>query len=82
MAQGKIHVRKGDKVMVLSGKDKGKKAKVISTLPGQGKVLVEGVCIVKKHSRPTRSMRQGGIREVEAPIHASKVMLVLNPYDC
>lgn len=76
MAQGKIHVRKGDKVLILSGKDKGKKAKIISALPREGKVIVEGVNIVKKHSRPTQAMPQGGIREAEAPLHASKVMLI------
>lgn len=72
----KIHVRKGDKVLVLSGKDKGKKGKVVSALPKENKVLVEGVNIIKKHARPTQKVPQGGIREIAAPIHLSKVMLI------
>ncbi|MDO9535438.1 MAG: 50S ribosomal protein L24 [Bacillota bacterium] len=72
----KFHVRKGDKVMVLSGKYKGKKGKVVSTLPKANKVLVEGINIIKKHARPTQKVPQGGIREIEAPMHLSKVMLI------
>ena len=72
----KFHVRKGDKVMVLSGKDKGKKGKVVSTLPKAKKVLVEGINIIKKHARPTQKVPQGGIRKIEAPMHLSKVMLI------
>ncbi len=76
MSTQKLHVRKGDRVLVLSGKDKGKKAKVISSIPGERKVLVEGVNIIKKHARPTQRVPQGGIREMEAPIPSSKVMLI------
>jgi large subunit ribosomal protein L24 len=72
----KMHIRKGDKIQVLSGKDKGKKGKVLSTVPRKKKVLVEGVNIIKKHAKPTQKIPQGGIREMEAPIDASNVMLI------
>lgn len=72
----KLHVRKGDKVKVLSGKDKGKKGKIIRTFPREKKVLVEGVNIIKKHARATQKVPQAGIREMEAPIYSSKVMLI------
>jgi large subunit ribosomal protein L24 len=71
----KLHVKKGDKVLVLSGKDKGKKGKVLTALPDEGKVFVEGVNIVKKHTRPAQRS-QGGIVEQEAAIQSSKVMVV------
>jgi len=70
----KLPVRRGDKVVVLSGKDKGKKGKVIATFPRQGRVKVEGVNIIKKHAKPTRRVPQGGIREMEAGFPASRVM--------
>jgi len=69
-------VRRGDRVLVLSGKDKGKKGKVISTEPRQGRVKVEGVNIIKKHAKPTQRVPQGGIREMEADFPASRVMVV------
>jgi len=72
----KLSVRRGDKVLVLSGKDKGKKGKVIATFPRLGKVKVEGVNMIKKHAKPTRKVPQGGIREMEAALPASKVMVV------
>lgn len=71
----KLHVRKGDKVLVLSGKDKGKKGKILTASPSEGTVVVEGVNIVKKHARATQRM-QAGIREQEAPIYSAKVMVV------
>lgn len=71
-----MHVRKGDRVLVHSGKDKGKKGKVISAHPQDGRVTVEGVNIIKKHARPTQKVQQGGIREMEASIHGSKVMII------
>ncbi len=76
MTTPKLHVKKGDTVIVLSGKDKGKKGKIISCLPKEGKIVVEGVNIVKKHTRPTQKSPQGGIKEQEAPIRTSKVSLV------
>jgi large subunit ribosomal protein L24 len=72
----KLHVKKGDTVVVLSGKDKGKKGKVIEALPTAGKVVVEGVHTVKRHTKPTQKMPQGGIIAKESPLASSKVMLV------
>ena len=72
----KLHVKKGDTVLVLSGKDKGKKGKVIEALPKKGKVVIEGINTVKRHTKPTQSMPQGGILVKEAPMHSAKVMLV------
>jgi len=72
----KVHVRKGDTVLVITGKDAGKKGKVISVEPAKSRVIVEGVNIVKRHQKATPQMPQGGIVEKEAPIHSSNVMLV------
>lgn len=72
----KLHVKKGDTVLVLSGKDKGKQGKVIEALPKKSKVVVEGVNKVKRHTKPTQSAPQGGIVVKEAPMHSAKVMLV------
>ncbi|MEA4848311.1 MAG: 50S ribosomal protein L24 [Clostridiaceae bacterium] len=71
----KLHVKKGDTVVVVSGKDKGKKAKVLIALPQEGKVLVEGVNMSVKHKKPGKNMQQGGIIHQESPIFSSKVML-------
>jgi large subunit ribosomal protein L24 len=76
MPAGKLHIRKGDLVMVLSGKNKGKKGKVLKAFPAKNKVLVEGINIIKKHARPTQKIPQASIREMEAPIHASNAMLI------
>lgn len=78
MSKVKLHVRKGDQVMVIAGKDKGKKGKILAAFPSEGRVLVEGVNIVKRHTRPSQANPQGGIIEKEAPIHVSNVM-VLDP---
>ena len=72
----KMHVKKGDKVVVLSGKDKGKQGEVLVAKPAEGKVVVEGVAIVKKAMRPNAQNQQGGIVEMEAAIDASNVMVV------
>ncbi len=72
----KLHVKKGDTVVVLSGKDKGKKGKIIEALPKKGKVVVEGVNKVKRHTKPSQKMPQGGIIVKEAPMNSAKVMLV------
>lgn len=71
----KIHVRKGDIVMVISGKDAGTKGKVLEVIPRTGRVVVEKVNIVKKHARPSQKLPQGGIQKKEAPIASSNVML-------
>jgi len=71
----KIHVKKNDTVMVISGKDKGKTGEVLSVMPKTGKVLVKGINVVTKHQKPNRQNMQGGIVHKEAPIYSSKVML-------
>ncbi|WP_338752615.1 50S ribosomal protein L24 [Bacillus sp. FJAT-52991] len=71
-----MNVKKGDKVMVITGKDKGKTGIVLAAFPKKDRVLVEGVNIVKKHSKPSQVNPQGGIISQEAPIHVSNVMLL------
>ncbi|HOJ93068.1 MAG TPA: 50S ribosomal protein L24 [Dictyoglomaceae bacterium] len=71
-----MDIKKGDLVLVISGKDKGKRGKVISVLPSENKVVVEGINIAKKHMRPTAKARQGGIVEKPAPLYRCKVMLI------
>ena len=70
----RMNVKKGDEVIVIAGKDKGKTGKVLHAIPSQDKVVVEGVAIVKRHTKPTQKMPQGGIIEKEAAIHVSNVM--------
>jgi len=70
------HVRKGDTVMVVAGKERGKKGKVLRVIPEKGRVVVERINMIKKHQRPTQKVRQGGIIEREGSIHLSNVMLV------
>ena len=72
----KMNIRKGDKVVVLSGKDKGKQGEVLRGVPAEQRVVVEGVNLIKKAQRPTQANPQGGIITKEAPIHVSNVMLV------
>lgn len=72
----KLKIKKGDNVQVISGKEKGKKGKVIATYPRQGQVKIENVNIIKKHAKPTQKVQQGGIREMEAPMDISKVKVV------
>jgi large subunit ribosomal protein L24 len=69
-----LHVKKGDTVMVVTGKDKSKVGKLIQVLPKKERVLVEGVNVVKRHTR-SRGNEPGGILEKEAPIHVSNVMV-------
>ncbi len=70
----KLHVKKDDVVLVISGKDKGKKGRVIAAYPRQNRVLIEGVNMMKKHQKPNQLNPQGGIIEQEASIHVSNVM--------
>jgi large subunit ribosomal protein L24 len=72
----KIRINKGDNVIVLAGKYKGKTGKVVATHPSENKVTVEGINIVKKHQKPNRQYPQGGIIELTKPIWVSKVALV------
>ncbi len=72
----KMNVRKGDKVEVITGKDKGKQGEVLRAMPKDSKVIVDGAAIVKRHTKPNAMNQQGGIIEKPAPIHVSNVMLV------
>ena len=72
----KLHVRKGDNVKVLTGKDRGKEGKIIRAIPETERVVVEKINMMKKAMRPTQQNPQGGISTMEAPIHVSNVMLV------
>ena len=72
----KLHVKKGDEVMIISGKDKGKKGKVLEISPSEGKVIVEGRNMVTKHVKPRRPGQLGGIVKAEGAIYACKVMPV------
>lgn len=74
--QGKIHIKKDDTVIITSGDDKGTKAKVISVLKDDYKVLVQGVNMISRHTKPNAKETNGGIIKKEAPIHISNVMLV------
>jgi large subunit ribosomal protein L24 len=71
-----LNVHRGDRVKVITGKDKGKEGKVLRAFPEKQRVVVEGVHRIKKHTRPTQKHPQGGILEIEGTIHASNVMLV------
>lgn len=77
-ARQKVHVRKGDTALVITGKNAGKKGKVLSVIPDKSRVIIEGVNVVKRHSRPTQKVPQGGILQREAPIHSSNAMLFCN----
>jgi large subunit ribosomal protein L24 len=71
-----VHVRKGDTVVVIAGKERGKRGKVLRVIPEKGRVIVERINMVKKHQRPTQKLRQGGIIEREGSLHISNVMLL------
>jgi large subunit ribosomal protein L24 len=76
MKKHTLNIRKDDTVVVISGEDKGKRGKVIRVLPDEGKVIVQGIHMIKKHQRPTASVREGGIVERESPIYESKIMVI------
>jgi large subunit ribosomal protein L24 len=69
-------IKKGDRVVVLTGKDKGRQGAVLKVFPKEQRVLVEGLNIVQRHTRPTQFDPQGGIKNKEAPIHVSNVAIV------
>ena len=71
-----LHVKKGDTVVILSGDDRGKKGKVLEVSPKEGKVIVEGLNMVKKHVKPRKMGDPGGIIEAEGAMYASKVMVI------
>jgi large subunit ribosomal protein L24 len=71
-----VHIRRGDTVGVIAGKERGKRGKVLRVTPEKGRVLVEHVNMIKKHQRPTQKLRQGGIIEREGPLALSNVLVV------
>lgn len=72
----KLHVRTGDTVVILTGKDNGKRGKILATSPKEGKVIVEGVNVVSKHVKPRKAGQQGGIVKTESALYSCKVQLV------
>lgn len=76
-----MRVRKGDTVLVISGKDRGKKAKVRDVLHGEGKVVVDGLNMIKQHTRARGQAKQAGIIDREAPLDVAKVMLLCGKCD-
>ncbi len=71
-----MKIKRDDTVFVISGNDKGKRGRVLRVFPEQDRIIVEGVRMMKKHTKPTQRDPQGGIVEREAPLHVSNVMLV------
>jgi large subunit ribosomal protein L24 len=71
----KLHIRKGDRVMVIAGDDKGKTGEVLQVLPDRNRAVVENVRVAKRHRKPTND-NPGGIREISAPVHLSNLMLI------
>ena len=77
-AKQKMRIKKGDQVIVLSGKDKGKTGTVTASMPKDGKVIVGGVNIATRHTKPSQGDPQGGLQKFEAPLHVSKVAHVVD----
>jgi large subunit ribosomal protein L24 len=73
-----MRIRRDDTVVIITGKDRGKKGKVRRAFPDEDRVVVEGLNMIKRHSRARRATRQAGIIELEAPIHVADVMLICN----
>jgi large subunit ribosomal protein L24 len=71
-----MRLKKNDTVRVISGEDKGKEGRILKVFPDKGRIIVEKVNLIKRHTRPSKSLPQGGIIEKEAPINATNVMLV------
>ena len=71
-----MRIKKGDRVRVLSGKDRGKTGEVMRVIPGRDRVIVDGVNVAKRHTKATRAMMQGGIIDKDMPVHASAVAVV------
>lgn len=71
-----MKIRKNDNIMVITGNDKGKKGKVLKVFPKLSRIIIEGVNIRKRHTKPSQKNPQGGIIEKEAPIHVSNVMIL------
>jgi large subunit ribosomal protein L24 len=75
VSANKVHVKRGDTVVVISGKDSDKKGEVLKVIPKTNRVIVKGVNMITKHVKPNAANRQGGMVHQEAPVHASNVML-------
>ena len=71
-----VSIRKDDEVLVVSGKDRGKRGRVVNVLPREGRIMVEGIARAKKHARPSRQRQQGGIVDIEGFVDISNVMLL------
>ncbi|MCK4690650.1 MAG: 50S ribosomal protein L24 [Desulfuromonadales bacterium] len=76
MATAKLHVKKNDMVKIIAGKENGKTGKVLRVFPAKGRVVVENLNVIKRHTRPSQLNPEGGIVEKEAPLSISNVMLV------
>ena len=76
-----MRIKKGDTVQVMSGKDKGKQASVVRAIPAEGRVIVEGVNVAKRHAKPTRATQQGGVIDKFMPVHVSTVALICKSCD-
>jgi large subunit ribosomal protein L24 len=77
----KMQIKKNDNVMVVSGKEKGKRGRVIAVYPAANRLLIEKLNMIKRHTRPNQQMRQGGIVEKEGPISASNVKVICTKCD-
>jgi len=71
-----MKLKKGDNIIVITGKDKGKKGKIAGVLVRENKVIIEGINMMKKHQRPRKSGEKGTMRDVAMPVHASNVMIL------
>ncbi|KKT01150.1 MAG: 50S ribosomal protein L24 [Candidatus Nomurabacteria bacterium GW2011_GWA2_43_15] len=71
-----MKIKKGDSVIVITGKDKGKKGKIVHVFPKENKVIVEGLNMIKRHQRPRKSGEKGTIKSIEMPLHSSNVMML------
>ena len=71
--ENNMHIKKGDNVIIITGKDKGKRGKIVNVLVRENKVIVEGANMMKKHQRPRKSGEKGSMKNIEMPIHASNV---------
>ncbi|UCD59192.1 MAG: 50S ribosomal protein L24 [Candidatus Hydrogenedentota bacterium] len=76
-----MHIKKGDTAVIISGKEKGKKGKVLLVSPGKNRAIVEALNMVTHHERPSSRNPQGGLVQKEAPIHASNLMLICSKCD-
>ena len=71
-----MHIKKDDIIQVISGDDNGRQGRVLKVYPGEGRIIVEGINFIKRHTRPSQKLQKGGIVEREAPINASNAMVV------